>query len=146
MEDVHMPSLLERPSDEALTLIRTVANAGGTTGGVWPIWQYILLKLDALGLDAHEVLQGLPTWGHSYRSVWIASSGPGRVPELDHEVHLTLHGLVHLGGPSAEPLAKAFLAAIAEANMVQSAIEPSPTEVVPVEVGGAEFTASVNLD
>ena len=44
----------------------------------------------------------LPTWGYSYRSVWIQGTGPGGNPELEHEVHLTLHGLAHLGGPVAE--------------------------------------------
>lgn len=47
-------------------------------------------------------------------------------------------------GPSAEVLIRAFLAAVAEANAVQSAIWPSATEVVPVRVSGAEFTAVVN--
>ena len=144
MDDVQVPNLLDRPSDEALKLFRTVVNARAGTDGGWPIWQYILLKLDTEGLDAYEVLRGLPTWGHSYRSVWIDGSGASSTPEMEQEVHLTLHGLVHVGGPSAEVSIRAFLAAVAEANTVQSAIRPSATEVVPVEVNSTEFTARVN--
>ena len=80
MDDVQVPNLLDRPSDEALKLFRTVVNARAGTDGGWPIWQNILLKLDAQGLDAYEVVQGLPTWGHSYRLAWIDSSGAGAPP------------------------------------------------------------------
>ena len=59
---------------------RTVVDARAGTDGGWPIWQNILLKLDAQGLDAYEVVQGLPTWGHSYRLAWIDSSGAGAPP------------------------------------------------------------------
>jgi hypothetical protein len=139
-----VPSLLDPPSDEALTLFRTVANARAATDGGWPVWQYVVMKLDGEGLDAYEVLRGLPTWGHSYRSVWIQGAGPGSDPDLEHEVHLTLHGLVHLGGPVADVSIRAFLAAVAEADRTVSAVSPSAMEVVPVQVDGSELTAHVN--
>lgn len=62
-----MPSLLDPPSEEALTLFRTVLYARAATDGGWPVWQYVVLKLDAEGLDAYDVLRGLPTWGYNYR-------------------------------------------------------------------------------
>ena len=135
-----MPSLLDPPSDEALTLFRTVFNARAGTDGGWPVWQYVVLKLDAEGLDAYDVLRGLPTWGYNYRPVWIQDTGPGSTPELEHEVHLTLHGLVHLGERAAEISIKAFLAAVAEAAQMQSDISPRAEQVVPVKVDGADFT------
>lgn len=141
---MQVPSLLDPPSDEALTLFRTVANARAATDGGWPVWQYVVMKLDGEGLDADEVLRGLPTWGHSYRSVWIQGAGPGGNPELEDEVHLRLHGLVHLGGPVAKVSVRAFLAAVAEGDRRLSAVPPSPTEVVPVEVDGRQLTTYVN--
>jgi hypothetical protein len=144
MEDVQVPSLLDPPSDEALTLFRTVLGARAGTDGGWPVWQYVVLKLDAERLDAYEVLRGLPTWNYNYRSVWIQGAGPGSDPELEHEARLTLHGLVHVGGPAADYSIRAFLAALAEADRTQAAIWPSATEVVPVSVDGTEFTALVN--
>src|ERR1019366_5112981 len=60
---------------------------------------------------------------------------------MEQEVHLTLHGLVHHSGPSAEVSISASFAAVAEANTVQSAIWPSAPKVTPVEVNSTEFTA-----
>ena len=124
MEDVQVPSLLDPPSEEALTLFRTVLYARAATDGGWPVWQYVVLKLDAEGLDAYDVLRGLPTWGYNYRPVWIQGAGPGSTPALEHEVQLTLHGLVHLDDRIADISIRAFLAAVAEVAQMQSDISP----------------------
>jgi hypothetical protein len=36
-----VPSLLDRPSDEALQLLRAIALGYDEAGGVWPCWQWV---------------------------------------------------------------------------------------------------------
>jgi hypothetical protein len=137
-----VPLLVDPPSDDARRLLNAVASGFSVAQGTWPVWQYVLLRLDADGFDAQKILQGLPTWQHNYRPVTTLSSGS--LPDLSDQMALTMHGMVHAGGQATEPLVKAFLAAIAEADETQRGIDPRPTAVVPVEVESREFTFRVN--
>jgi hypothetical protein len=138
-----VPLLVDPPSDDACRLLKTVAKGFSVAQGTWPVWQYVLLRLDAEGLDGERVLQGLPTWQHHYRSVTWPSSGS--VPDLSDQVAMTMHGMVHADGEATAPLVKAFLAALAEADETQRGIDPRPSTVVPVEVESRKFTVRVNM-
>jgi len=137
-------SLLEPPPDEALRLLRHVADGYRDAGGQWPVWQWIRARLEADGLDGEDVLRRLPTWQHGYRSVWIAKSA-GQPTDVGNQVALTVHGLVHIHHPTTDQQLQAFLAALAEAQTRQASIVPMPTEIVKVEVEGQEFTQRVNV-
>ncbi len=141
-KDVSVPLLADPPSDDARRLLKTVAKGFSVARGTWPVWQYVLLRLDADGHDGEKMLQGLPTWQYNYRPVTF-SSGLS-LPDLSDKVALTMHGMVHADGQATEPLVKAFLAALAEADETQRGIDPLPTAVVPVEVDSREFTVRVN--
>jgi hypothetical protein len=141
-KDVPVPLLADPPSDDARRLLKTVAKGFSVGRGTWPVWQYVLLRLDADGFDGEKILQGLPTWQHHYRPVTFSSSVS--LPDLSDQVALTMYGMVHADGYVTEPLVKAFLAAIAEADETQRGIDPRPTAVVQVEVDSREFTVRVN--
>lgn len=141
-KDIRVPLLVDPPSDNARRLLKTVAKGFSVAQGTWPVWQYVLLRLDADGLDGEKILQGLPTWQYHYRPVTSPSSGS--LPDLSDQVALTMHGMVHADGHATEQLVKAFVAALAEACETQRGIDPRPTAVVPVEVDSREFTVRVN--
>jgi hypothetical protein len=61
-----MPTLLDRPRDDALQMMEVIAR-GYETAGSWPCWQWVKQQLWVKNLDAEEILQGLPTWRHGYR-------------------------------------------------------------------------------
>ena len=85
-----MPTLLDRPSDEALHLLRAIAQ-GYEAVGAWPCWQWVRQQPWSQDLDAEEILQGLPTWRHGYRSVRAGSHG--QLPDNADPVPLSVHGL-----------------------------------------------------
>lgn len=137
-----MPTLLDRPSDEALHLLRAIALGYGEAGGVWPCWQWVKQRLWADDLDAEEILQGLPTWRHNYRSVRAGSHS--QLPDNGDPVPLTVHGLANTVVPAVKPLLSGFLAAINMALVMQRGIRPSPSQPIELKVNGEDFIRPVN--
>jgi len=140
--DRSMPSLLDRPSDEALQLLRVVALGYDEACGTWPCWQWVKQRLWREGLDAEEVLQGLPTWQRNYRSV--RAGAHGQLPDNGESVALSVHGMVNNVLPSMRWLVHGFLTAINVGFVMQRGIQPSPTAAVELKVAGEDFTRTVN--
>lgn len=137
-----MPALIDRPSDEALHLLRVIALGYDEAGGVWPCWQWVKQQLWLQNLDAEEVLQGLPTWRHNYRSVRVGSHG--QLPENGEPVALSVHGMANNVLPSMRLLVRGFLTALNVATVMQRGIKPSPTEAIELKVRGDDFTRTIN--
>src|SRR5579862_8075973 len=87
-----MPTLLDRPTEDALYLLGAIAR-GYQTAGVWPCWQWVKQQLWLQDLDAEEVLRDLPTWRHGYRSV--RAGGNGQLPDNSDPIPLTVHGMAY---------------------------------------------------
>lgn len=104
-----MPSLLDPLPNEAVHLLRTVADGFTANDDNWPVWQYVMLRLDATGVNPEETLQNLPTWQYHYRPVSIEGSG---LPEPDTRIALTVHGMYHADHPATNLLVRAFLTAL----------------------------------
>jgi hypothetical protein len=138
-----MPSLLDRPSDNALHLLRIIANGYAEASGNWPFWQWVTLQLWREGLDAEEVLRGLPTWQYGYRSV--RAGVHGQMPKVGDAVPLSIHGMAHTVIPETRRLAGAFIVALRTAAGMYQGIKPSPTQVEEVKIPGGEFTRTVNM-
>jgi hypothetical protein len=137
-----MPTLLDQPSEEALRFIRVVGLGFDEASGTWPCWQWVKQQLWLQGLDAEEILEGLPTWQHNYRSVRVGSHG--QLPQNGDPVPLTVHGLANTVVPAIRPLLRGFLTAVQIAIVMQQGIKPSPTEPVELKVPGEDFTRTVN--
>src|SRR5260370_40072845 len=120
-----MPTLLNRPSDDALEMLQVIAR-GYETAGCWPCWQWVKQQLWLLDLDAEEILQGLPTWRHGYRSV--RTSSHGQLPDNGDAVPLMVHGMANTALPGIQLLTRGFLTAINVAIVMQRGIRPSVTD------------------
>jgi hypothetical protein len=136
-----MPTLLDRPADDALHLLRVIAR-GYQTAGNWPCWQWVKQQMWLQELDAEEILQGLPTWRHGYRSV-LAGSG-SQLPDNGDPVALTVHGMANTVQPSIKLLVSGFLAAVNVGLVMQRGIRPSVTRPVELRVLGEDFVRPVN--
>jgi hypothetical protein len=136
-----MPTLLDRPREDALQMMEVIAR-GYETAGTWPCWQWVKQQLRMRSLDAEEIFQGLPTWRHNYRPVRSTTSG--QLPENGDPVPLTIHGMAPLATPGVQRLADAFLTAINLAIIMQRGITPSVTEPVELTVPAEDFVRLVN--
>lgn len=136
-----MPTLLDRPADDALFLLGTVAE-GYQTAGAWPCWQWVKQQLWLQSLDAEEILPGMPTWKHGYRSV--RGGWSGQLPENADAVALTVHGMTCTEQPGTALLVRVFLAAINVGLSMQQGITPSVTQAVELKVPGEDFIREVN--
>ncbi len=136
-----MPTLLNRPSDDALEMLQVIAR-GYETAGCWPCWQWVKQQLWLKDLDAEEVLQGLPTWRHGYRSVRAITNG--QLPDNGEQVSLTVHGMGLMVLPAVQLLVRGFLAAINVGIAMQRSITPSVIEPVELKVAGEDFIRPVN--
>jgi hypothetical protein len=136
-----MPTLLDRPTDHALHLLRTVAQ-GYQTAGVWPCWQWVKQELWDQQLDAEEIFQGLPTWRHGYRSIRAVPNS--QLPTNGDPVALTIHGMANTVHQSINLLSRSFLAAIDVAIALQRGIRPSVTQSVELKVLFENFVVPVN--
>jgi hypothetical protein len=139
--DEGMPTLLERPTDDALRLLHVVAR-GYEIAGAWPCWQWVKQELWRQGHDAEAILQGLPTWRHGYRSIRAVSNG--LLPDNGNPVALTVHGMANTAQPGIERLLSGFLAAIDVAIVMQRGITPSVTQPVELTVLAEDFIRPVN--
>jgi hypothetical protein len=137
-----MPSLLDRPSDDALHLLRAIALGYDQAAGVWPCWQWVKQQLWLQDLDAEEILSGLPTWHHGYRSVRVISAG--QLPDNGDPVPLTVHGMANTVLPGMRQLARGFLTAVNVAVVMQRGITPTVTRPVELKVPGEDFLRAVN--
>jgi hypothetical protein len=137
-----MPTLLDRPSDDALYLLRAVALGYDQAAGVWPCWQWVKQQLWVQDRDAEEILQGLPSWRHGYRSV--RAGNHGQLPDNADAIPLTVHGMVNTVLPSMRHLVRGFLTAVNVAIGMQRGIAPAVTQPVELKVPGEEFVREVN--
>ena len=124
-----------------LHLLR-VAAQGYETAGAWPCWQWVKQQLWLQELDAEEILQGLPTWRHGYRSIRAVSNG--QLPGNGDPLALTVHGMANTVQPSVRLLCRGFLAAINVAIVMQQGIRPSVTRPVGLTVFAEAFIRPVN--
>ncbi len=136
-----MPTLLDRPSNDALELLQVVAR-GYQEAGTWPCWQWVKQQLWQRNLDAEEILQGLPTWRHNYRSVRAGTNG--QLPANADPVPLSIHGMALMVAPAVQQLVGGFLVAINVGIALQRGITPTVTEAVELKVTGEEFVQQVN--
>lgn len=137
-----MPTLLDSPSEDALYLLRAIALGYDQAAGAWPCWQWVKQQLWLQDRDAEEILQGLPTWRHGYRSV--RASSHGQLPDNGDPIPLTVHGMVNTALPSMRLLVRGFLTAVNVAIVMQRGISPSVTQPVELKVQGADFIRAVN--
>jgi hypothetical protein len=139
-----MPSLLDRPSDKALHLLGTVARGYAKAPQSWPLWQWVTLELwNKEGLDAEEILRGLPTWEYGYRPVAVGAHG--QMPKVGDAIPLSLHGMAYAPEAATDALAGAFVVALRTAATMYRGIRPSPTQVEEVVLPGEDFTRTVNM-
>jgi hypothetical protein len=115
---------------------------GYETAGSWPCWQWVKQQLWVKNLDAEEILQGLPTWRHGYRSVRVVTSG--QLPDNGDLVPLTIHGMAPLALPGVQHLIGGFVAAIKVAIVMQRGLAPSVTKPVELKVAAEDFIRLVN--
>lgn len=139
--DGAMPTLLDRPSKDALEMLQIIAE-GYETAGVWPCWQWVKQQLWLKDLDAEEILSGLPTWRHNYQSVRTAKSG--QLPDNGDPVPLSVHGMALTDPRGVCLLVRGFLTAINVAIVMQRGIAPSVTEPMELKVAGEDFIREVN--
>ena len=142
-----MASLLDPLPDDMLYLLRVAADGYAAAGGSWPCWQWVRQQLWIQhGLDAEEILGGLPTWEYDYRPVRLGYRGQP-VPKIADEVPLSIHGMSYVCSAAlpVQRLVDAFLAALKTAVVVQRGIKPEPTQPVELKVPGDDFTRTVNM-
>ncbi|WP_239340577.1 hypothetical protein [Frankia sp. CiP3] len=137
-----MPSLLDPLSADARRLLQVIAEGFGANDDAWPVWQYAALRLEADGPDPDDTLRNLPTWQHYYRPVSVP--GHGVLPEPDHQIALTVHGLFHVRHPATGHLLRAFLAALGLAAEHQLRVIPLPDRMQEITIQGLDFTQEVN--
>jgi len=82
-------------------------------GARWPVFSYVDFQMRAHGLDAFEVMSGLPSIGRSlyhggYRAAW--SPTPGGTPRDEDIVYLTMGGLFHISDMRAAEIGAAVTA------------------------------------
>jgi hypothetical protein len=139
--DAAMPTLLDRPSNDALEMLQAIAR-GYDEVGVWPCWQWVKQQLWLKDLDAEEIIQGLPAWQHNYRSVRAVANG--QLPDNGDPVPLSIHGMARMVLPGVQLLVRGFLTAINVAVVMQRGITPAPTQPVELKVPGEDFIRVVN--
>jgi hypothetical protein len=142
-----MASFLDPLPDDLLRLVRVAADGYAAADGRWPYWQWVRQQLwTGHGLDAEEILGGMPTWEYDYRPVRLGYRGQP-VPKITDEVPLSIHGLAYVCPAvlAAQQLVDAFLAALRTATVMQRGIKPEPARTVELKIPGDDFTKTVNM-
>jgi hypothetical protein len=142
-----MASLLDPLPEDTIRLLRVTADGYAASGGHWPCWQWVRQQLwTQHGLDAQEILGGMPTWEYDYRPVRLGYRGQP-VPKVADEVPLSIHGMAYVCPAvlAVQRLVDAFLAVLKTAIVMQRGINPRPTEPVQLKVPGDDFTRTVNM-
>lgn len=141
-----MPSLLDPLPDNTLSFLRVVADGFAAASGSWPCWQWVSQQMWTVhGLDAEQILGGMPTWEHDYRPVRIGYRGQP-IPKIADEVPLSIHGMAYVypAVPAVGQLVGAFLTALKTAAVMQRGISPEPTRPTELKVPAEDFTRTVN--
>ena len=142
-----MAGLLDELPDDTISFLRVIADGFAAAGGCWPCWQWVRQELwNRHGLDAEQILAGLPTWEYDYRPVRLGYRGKP-VPEIADQVPLTIHGMAYVfpAVPAVGELVDAFIAALRTAAVMQRGIRPQPTRPAELKVPGDDFTRTVNM-
>jgi hypothetical protein len=141
-------SLLDPLPDDALRFLRVIADGYAAAGGCWPCWQWVRQQLwNQHGLDAEQILGGLPTWEYDYRPARLGYRGQP-IPKVGDEVPLSILGMayVYTAVPAVSQIVDAFLAALRTATAMQRNIAPEPTRPAELKVPVQDFTRTVNMD
>jgi hypothetical protein len=139
-----MASLLDPLPDDARSFLRVAGDGFVAAGGCW---QWVRQQLwTRHGLDAEQILGGLPTWEYDYRPVRLGYRGQP-VPKIADEVPLSIHGMAYVypAVPAVRQLVDAFLTALKTAAVMQRNIGPEPTRPAELKVPGDDFTRTVNM-
>jgi hypothetical protein len=123
-----VPKLIDPLSDDALRMLTVIAEGWAGNDEQWPIWQYVMLRLDEEGLKAEEIFMGLPTWNYSYRPVYSPNSGLPPAP--GEPIALTVHGMVHVDHPATNQLLAMFLHVLRSAEKMQRTAIPNARDLV----------------
>jgi hypothetical protein len=133
-----MPNLLDPLTDDQRHLLRVIAAGRQAAGEQWPVWQYVVLRLNADGKNAEDIFNSLPTWLHSYRPVFDTSSTLS-LPSPEQHIGLTIQGMVAVDHPATNPLILAFVRVLAMAEQWQRAAIPDPRSTVEIRQPLAEL-------
>lgn len=142
-----MASLLDPLSDDELSFLRVTADGFAAADGRWPCWQWVRQQLWTRdGLDAEQILGGLPTWEYDYRPVRLGYRGQP-IPKIGDEVPLSIHGMAYVSSavPAVGQLVDAFLTSLKTAAVMQRGISPEPTMPAELKVPVEDFTRTVNM-
>lgn len=139
-----MPTLLECPSEQALRLLQRVATGYLDAGGQWRCGSGSGQGSTPTGSTGKKCSGGCRPGSTATGRCGQREAHTGPLPDLGDRVALTAHGLVHVSGVATDHMLNAFPAALAEAQEAQADSVSMPTEVVKIELEGADFTQRVN--
>jgi len=123
-----MATLLDPPEPDALRLLTVIAEGWQANREKWPIWQYVMLRMDQEGYNAGDILRSLPTWNYNYRSLFSPTSG--QAPQPEEQVALTMHGMIHAGHPATRTLVDLVLYVLQNAETMQRTAIPNPETLI----------------
>jgi hypothetical protein len=135
----HVHPLLAEPTSEQRQLLQVIYRgrtlASSATERRWPIFQYVEQQLSLEhGVDAMDTIASSPPlggFGGAYGWTWSGRNQP------EDEVGLTVAGMMHVA--DAEREVALFLDVLTVLVSDQRSFEPSPTEVVVVQVSASEL-------
>jgi hypothetical protein len=129
--------LLDPLEEDQAKLLNMVWMAFKGGDALWPYYSYVEYHMRKLGMDARDVLGGMPTIGKAFYHGGYAPVGytsSGGIPTDDSLVYLTMAGLFHVRDHSAMPIIGAVLAYLRHMTRAREAIGKSPFEVPDVTV------------
>lgn len=141
-----MATLLERPGEQELMLLRVIAEGYASTG-TWPVWQWVAREVRdrTHGADPRELVRGLPEWQHNYRPAYAVDSGSLDPGAPGHHMALTVVGMFHAADPTVNELMRCVVTAVAIAAETEAgARPPTPVEAIPVRITAQELVAAVS--
>src|SRR5271166_5767647 len=102
----------------------------------WPVFSYVDFHMRVHGLDAFNVMSGLPSIGREYGSGYRAAWSPtaGGPPRDTDVVYLTMAGLHHISDVRAGEIGAALLAYLGQMTEARAALGESPFSVPDVQV------------
>lgn len=134
-----MSSLLDRLDSDQWKLLDIVWRQFiGDPDARWPVFSFVDFHMRAHGLDAFDIMSGLPAIGREfyaggYRAAWSPTRG-SRPVRKDH-VYLTMAGLYQICDPRAADIGAAVLAYLDQMTEARKAFGDNPFSTPDVDVG-----------